>query len=358
MNLLEETMRNINPANKEVCEIAWKRIDNLTKPIGSLGTLEEISAKMSGITGKIKNKIDKKNIIIMCSDNGVYEMGVSNCPQEVTAIVTNNFTKGITGVCVLSEFYNSDMTVVDVGIKTDINNDKVIDKKIAYGTRNMAKEPAMTRNQAIKAIEVGIEIVESIYNNGYDIIGTGEMGIGNTTTSAAVLSVLSGLSPDIITGYGSGLTKDQLENKKEVIKKAIDINKPDREDPIDVLAKVGGFDIAALCGCFLAAARFRIPIVIDGIISCAAALSAFRLDNNVKDFIFPSHLSEEPGAAYALEEMGLQPMLNLNMRLGEGSGCPLAFSIIEGALYTINNMGTFQDAEVDSKNYVDIREKK
>lgn len=358
MGLLEETLDSIKPANKEVVEKAWNIIDGLTKPIGSLGELEEIAAKIAGITGKTHNKINKKSVVIMCSDNGVCEEGISNNPQETTAIVTNNFTKGITGVCVLSQFANSDVTVVDVGIKSDINNPKIINKKVAYGTKNIAKEAAMTRAQTIQAIEAGIEVVDKLVEEGYDLIGTGEMGVGNTTTSAAVLCALSDFPADVVVGKGSGLREEQFVNKKRVVQRAIDINKPDKNDSIDVLAKVGGFDIAGICGCFLGAAKNRVPIVIDGFISSAAAVCACRLNPKVKDFLFPSHLSAEPGAAYMMEELGLSPMLNLRMRLGEGSGCPLAFNIIEAALHAMNNMATFEEASLNSNAYVDIREKK
>ncbi|WP_411681614.1 nicotinate-nucleotide--dimethylbenzimidazole phosphoribosyltransferase [Clostridium thailandense] len=356
--ILEETLKHIKAADEEAIQKAWNRLDNLTKPIGSLGELEEIAAKVSGITGKIHNKINKKTVVIMSADNGVYEEGISNNTQDTTVIVTNNFTKGITGVCILAKHVDSDITVVDIGVKEDFNHPKIINKKIMYGTNNIAKEPAMTREQAIQAIEVGIEIVDNLVKEGYDLLGTGEMGVGNTTTSAAVFSVLSGISPDVVVGKGSGLTEEQLINKKRVVQKAIEINSPDRDDIIDVLAKVGGLDIAGLCGCFLGAAKNRTPIVIDGFISSAAALCAYRLNNNVKDFIFPSHLSAEPGAAYMMEELGLSPMLNLRMRLGEGSGCPLAFSIIEAALCAMNNMATFEEATLNKECYVDIREKK
>ncbi|MTK11027.1 MAG: nicotinate-nucleotide--dimethylbenzimidazole phosphoribosyltransferase [Clostridiaceae bacterium] len=358
MGLLEETLQNIRPAYKEAIDKAWKRIDNLTKPIGSLGELEEIAAKMAGITGKTHNKINKKSVVIMCADNGVFEEGVSNCPQEFTITVTNNFTRGITGVCVLSQFVNSDITVVDVGVKGDFDNPKIINKKVAYGTKNIVKGPAMTREEAIQAIEAGIEVVDNLVKEGYDLLGTGEMGIGNTTTSAAVLSVLADFPVDVVVGKGSGLTEEQYENKKMVVQRAIDVNKPDKKDPIDVLAKVGGFDIAGICGCFLGAAKNRIPIVIDGFISSAAAVCAYRLNPHVKDFIFPSHLSAEPGAAYMMKELELSPMLDLRMRLGEGSGCPLAFNIIEAALHAVNNMATFEEATLNSSVYVDIREKK
>jgi nicotinate-nucleotide--dimethylbenzimidazole phosphoribosyltransferase len=221
---------------------------------------------------------------------------------------------------------------------------------------NMMKGPAMTRQQTIKAIEVGIVTIDDLVRKGYDLFGTGEMGVGNTATSAAILSVFSGLEVDISVGKGSGITEEQFNNKKRVVKKAIEVNKPDKNDVIDVLSKVGGFDIAGLCGCFLSAANNRVPIVIDGFIASAAALCAYKLNPIVKEYIFASHLSAEPGAAFIMQEIGLKPMLNLNMRLGEGSGCPLAFNIIEAALFTMDNMGTFEDATLDSKKYIDIRE--
>ncbi len=355
MNLYEDAIKSIRGAEKEAVTLAWQRIDNLTKPIGSLGVLEEIAAKMAGITGKQKNNIKKKSIVIMCADNGVYEEGVSCCPQEVTAIVTENFTKGITGVCTLAKHANSDITVVDLGVKKRFSSNKIINKKIAYGTKNILEGAAMTREEALRGIESGIEVVNGLCKEGYDLLGTGEMGIGNTTTSAAVLSVLLDIPPEIIVGKGAGLTEEQYENKKLVVKKAIEINKPDKDDVIDVLAKVGGFDIAGLCGCFLAAASNRIPIVIDGFIASTAALCAYRLNPMVRDFMFPSHISAEPGSIYVVEEIKLTPMLNLKMRLGEGTGCPLAFNIIEAALAAINNMATFEEAKILKDNYVDIR---
>lgn len=357
MKLLKTTLDNIKPLDKDAVEMAWKHIDNLTKPIGSLGVLEEIGARFAGITGKLHNKVKKKNIVIMAADNGVVEEGVSCAPKFITKVVTENFTRGITGVCVLAKQAGADLTIVDIGVDADFNNPKILNKKIAYGTKNIAKEAAMSYEDAIRAVEVGIEVVDKLVMDGVDLLGTGEMGIGNTTTSAAVLCALSGLSPDIVVGKGAGLTDEQHKNKINVVKKALEINKPDRNDPIDVISKVGGFDIAGLTGCFLAAAKNRVPIVIDGFISSAAALCAVRLNPLVKDYIFPSHLSAEPGAVYMMKELGLEPMINLKMRLGEGSGCPLAFMIIEAALAIVNEMGTFEEANIVNDFLIDIREK-
>jgi nicotinate-nucleotide--dimethylbenzimidazole phosphoribosyltransferase len=355
MNLLKKTLEEINPLYNDTMEKAWEKLDNLTKPIGSLGRLEEVAVQMAGITGKVNNTINKKNIVIMCADNGVIEEGYSSNPQCVTEIVTNNFTRDITGVYVLAKLVNSEMTIVDIGVNADFNNKKIIDRKIAYGTKNIAKGPAMGKEELIKAIEVGIEIVDNLSRENVDLLGTGEMGVGNTTTSSAILTVLSGLDIELTVGKGAGLTEDQFKKKKIVIERAIEINFPDKEDVLDVMMKVGGFDIAGLCGCFLGAAKNRIPIVIDGFIASTAALCAYRLCNYTRDFMIPSHLSKEPGARYIMEELALEPYLNLDMRLGEGSGCPLAFNVVEAAVTIMNKMGTFEDALIDKDDYVDIR---
>lgn len=358
MKLLNDTLASIKPADNEAIKAAWERMDSLTKPIGSLGKMEEIAVKMAGITGKVKNEINKKVTIAMCADNGVWDEGVSACPQELTAIITNNYTKGITAIGVLSDYAKADICVVDVGVKATFNNPDIVDRKIAYGTKNMAKGPAMTREEAIKAIEVGIEMVDKYVKEGYNLFGTGEGGMCNTATSAAVISVLSGMDSDIIVGKGSGLTVEGYENKKRVIKKAIEINNPDKNDAIDVLSKVGGFDIAGMCGCFLGAAKNRVPIVIDGIISCSAALCAYALNPNVRDYMFPSHLSAEPGAQYVMKQLNLDPGLNMAMRLGEGTGCPLEFLLIEASLACMNDMATLKEASIHNSDFfVDIREK-
>ncbi|QQY79817.1 nicotinate-nucleotide-dimethylbenzimidazole phosphoribosyltransferase [Keratinibaculum paraultunense] len=358
MELLKETLKAINSPNEKAKKIAKERLDSLAKPIGSLGKLEEIVIKMAGITGKAHNKIEKRNIVVMCADNGVVEEGVSACPQEFTMILTENMIKGLTGVSVLSKMTNTDLTVVDIGLNGDIDYPGILKRKINYGTKNFTREPSMTYEEAIKAIETGIEIGDNLYSKGYKILGTGELGIGNTTTSAAILSAFTGLGPEITSGKGAGLTEEQYNLKKEAIRKGIEINKPDKKDPIDVIAKVGGFDIAGMCGLFLSAAKNKKPIVMDGFISSAAALCAIRLNPLVKEYIFPSHLSKEPGAICMMKEIGLSPMLNLEMRLGEGSGCPLAFQIIDAALYIMDNMATFEEASIDSKVLIDIREEK
>ncbi len=356
MELLKTTIQGIKPVNSEIVNKTKEKWDGLVKPLGSLGTLEEVAIKISGIKGKVNNKINKKAIVVMASDNGVFEENVASAPQIVTTVLTEGMVKGITGVSVLGKFVDADIVTVDIGLNSDFSHEKVLNRKIGHGTKNFTKGPAMTYEEALKSIEVGIEIGDQLFNEGYEIIGTGELGMGNTSTSAAVLSVLSGLDVDITCGKGAGITEDQYTNKKNTIAKGIEINKPNSEDPIDVLAKVGGFDIGGMCGLYLSGAKNRIPVVVDGFISSVAALCAVKLNSDVKDYIIPSHLSDEPGAKYVLEELGLSPMLNMKMRLGEGSGCPLAFQIIDAALYTQENMGTFQQATIDSSVLVDIRE--
>jgi len=355
MELFKETLKGIKERNLEAERVAVEKIDKLAKPIGSLGTLEKIASKIAGITGQTSNRMARRNIIVMCADNGVVEEGVSSAPKNITAILTENLTRNSTGVTALSEFAGADITVVDIGVDAVFDNPRILDKKMGMGTSNIVKGPAMEYEKAVAAIEAGIAIVDELSARGYDIFGTGEMGIGNTTTSAAVLSVLSGLPVELTAGKGAGLTEEQFSNKKKVIEKAIAMNSPDPADPVDVIAKVGGFDIAGMCGCFLGAAKNRRPIVIDGFISSAAALCAVRLNENVRDYLIPSHLSDEPGAVYMMKEIGLEPMLNLHMRLGEGSGCPLAFQIIDSALYTMDRMPSFGEASINGETLVDIR---
>ena len=356
MNLLKETLNKITSPNEEAKKLAREKWDGLVKPMGSLGTLEEVTIKIAGMTGKITSKIDKRAIVVMCADNGVADEGVSSAPQVFTKVLTESMAKELTGVATLGKFTNTDIVTVNIGVIGEIDDPRIINRKIADGTKNFTKGPAMTYDEAVKAIEVGIEIGDKLYGEGYDILGTGEVGIGNTTTSAAVLSVLGDLDVDITCGKGAGLTEEQHSNKKDIIRKGIEINKPNKEDPIHVISKVGGFDIGGMCGLFLSAAKNKKPIIIDGFISSAAALCAVKLNPLVKEYIIPSHLSGEPGAKYMMDELKLKPMLNLGMRLGEGTGCTLAFNIIEAGMYTLEHMGTFEQLSLSSSPLVDIRE--
>lgn len=356
MNLLKGTIDKIVVSDVYAREITREKWDNLVKPIGSLGILEEATIKMSGITGKTINKFNKKAIVVMAADNGVVEEGVSAPPQVFTRVLAESTAKGITGVATLGKLTNVDIYTVDIGMNGEITHPDIINKKVRNGTKNFTKESAMTYDEAVKAIETGIKLGDSLYSKGYDILGVGELGIGNTSTSAAVLSVLEDLNVDITSGKGAGLTEEQYMNKKNTILKGIELNKPKKEDPIDVISKVGGFDIGGMCGLYLSAAKNKKPIVIDGFISSVAALCAVKFNKNVRDYILPSHLSNEPGAKHVMEALKLKPMLSLEMRLGEGSACPLAFQILEAATYTLENMGTFEEASLNSSVLVDMRE--
>lgn len=345
--LFQDALTMVNGLNNDVMDKAKLRLDNLSKPLGSLGRLEDIVKQIAGISGDLFPKVDKKAIIIMCADNGVVEEGVTQTSKEVTSIVTQNFTKGFTGINVLARHSGAEIVVVDIGIDDDINCKGVINKKIRRGTWNIAKGPAMTRDEAIKAIEAGIEIVGEMKKKGINLLGTGEMGIGNTTTSSAITAFLTKAPIEEMVGRGAGLSTEGLANKINVVKRAIIINQPDSNDALDVLSKLGGFDIAGLVGCFIGAAVHRIPILIDGFISAAAALVAVKINPEVKSFIFPSHGSAEPGNIIVMKALDFEPMINLEMRLGEGTGAAIAFHIIDAALAAYKQMGTFGDANIE-----------
>lgn len=351
----EKIVNGITGADKEVMKEAKLRVDSLAKPLGSLGKLESIAIKFSGITGKIKNEINKKCIIIMSSDNGVVEEGVASAPQSVTLAQTINFGRGLTGVAVLAKQNNADLKVVDIGVNTDKEIPWVINRKIRKGTSNIVKGQAMSYSECIKAINTGIEMAKRSYEEKYSILGVGEMGIGNTTTSSSVLVSLTDCTIEAAVGKGAGITNEAFAKKKWVVQEAIKVNKPDKNSPVDVLAKVGGFDLAGMVGVFLGAAYYKLPVVIDGFISAVAALVAVRLNPLVRDYLIPSHCSKEIGYNIAMKELDLEPMVNLDMRLGEGSGCPIAFSIVEFSLAMMNNMATFEEAEINDDYLEEVR---
>lgn len=355
MKTLQEVIQGIRPANAQVIRAAEEYMDCLIKPLGSLGKLETMAIQMAGITGQVKNSPEKRCSIVMVADNGICEEGVSGSPQEITLMLAEHMAKGVCGMGTLSAYANADVKVVDLGIATEYENDAIYQRRIRRGTANFAKGPAMSREEAIRAMEVGIEMVEMAISEGCQILGTGEMGIGNTSSTSAVLMALTGLSAELAVGKGGGLTDEGLLHKRDVIVKALECNKPDKNDPIDVLAKVGGLDIAGMAGCFLAAAYYRMPIVIDGVISAAAALIAYRINPMVKDFMFSSHRSVEPAYDLIMKELGMEPILNLDMRLGEGTGCPLAFHIIGSACYMMSHMYTFEQFQHDQNYRIDLR---
>jgi len=330
-------------------EKARQRLDNLTKPVGSLGKLEEIAEKISGIRGNLAPVIKEKVVFVLAGDHGVVAEGVSAYPQEVTAQMVLNFINGGAGINVLARHIGAKVIVVDMGVAADINHPEVINKKIDFGTKNMAKGPAMTREQAIQSIEAGIKLVENEISRGTDIIGCGDMGIGNTTCASAIAAVLTGAAPREVAGRGTGINDAVFEHKIKVIEKALKINQPSPKDPIDVLAKVGGFEIGGLVGIILAGATNRIPVVLDGFIVGAAGLISYGLAPQAKDYLFASHCSAEKGHKIILEKMGLVPLFDFGLRLGEGTGAALAINVIEAATKILNEMATFEEASVSKK---------
>lgn len=349
---LDALVREVLPLDRSAMTAAEEYQARLAKPPGSLGRLEEISIQLAGITGHVHNALNKKQLLVFAADNGVVAEGVSSAPQSVTKQQTINLMRGKTGAAVLAKHFGCGLTVCDVGVNADIYESAVLNRKIAYGTQNICTGPAMTREQTLQAILTGAEIARTV---DADVIGVGEMGIGNTTTSSAVLAVLLGADVEAVTGRGGGITEESFRKKKAVIRTAIEVNRPDRDDVVGVLSKVSGFDLAAMCGAFLGAAAARRPAVIDGLISAAAALCAVRLCPNVRGYLVPSHASFEIGYRLAMEAMDLRPLFDLGMRLGEGSGCPLAFQVLDAACAVINDMATFDEAGINDDYLDEIR---
>ncbi len=343
MELLKKVKEGIKPLDREIMEEASARVDNLTKPLGSLGRLEGMAVRLCGITGCLKPDLGKKALIVMAADNGVYSEGVAAYPQQVTALIAKAMVDGTAGAGVFAGMQGVRVKVIDIGMKEPLEYGSIINRRIMAGTANMAEGPAMTRNQAVQAIETGIQAVFEAVADGSQIVATGEVGIGNTTTSSAVLAVLEGLNPVETTGKGAGLGHSGLEAKVKVVERAIRINKPDPGDAIDVIGKVGGLDIAGMAGIYLGAAYSRIPVVVDGFISSVAALAAARINPLSLEYMFPSHISDEKAGKLVLERLGLKPYLDLEMRLGEGSGAVLGLNIIEAAAGMIAGMKTFDE---------------
>ena len=353
MKLLEGTIKGIKPIDAKIMEEAQARLDSLTKPRGSLGRLEEFAKRIVGITKNTNPALNRKVIFTMAGDHGVAAEGVSLFPQEVTFQMVANFINGGAGINVLARHVGAEVIVVDMGVVREIPNPKsqnFKDKKINFGTKNMAKGPAMTREEAVKAIEAGIEVFEEEFNKKrIDIAGTGDMGIANTTASSAIIASITGVPSREVTGRGTGIGDKQLELKIKVIETALGLNDPDPDDPLDVLSKVGGFEIGGICGIILAAAYRRVPVVMDGFISTAAALLAYKMAPMVKDYIFAAHKSQERGHIVALDYMGFEPILDLDMRLGEGTGSALAIGVLDAGLKIFNEMATFNQAGVSKE---------
>ncbi len=344
--MLTRTIERIGKLDREVMAKTQARLDNLTKPQGSLGTLEEIAARLAGIVRDPFPSVKDKVVVVMAGDHGVVEEGVSAFPPAVTPQMVYNFIRGGAGINVLARHAGARVAVVDVGVAAEIQHPLLLGRKVRPGTANLARGPAMSREEARRAIEVGIEVVWGEIDRGADLVATGDMGIGNTTPSSAILAAFTGLPVDEIVGRGTGIDDGRLRLKKQAIARALEVNRPDSADALDVLAKVGGLEIGGLAGVILGAAARRTPVVIDGFIAGAAALLAARLAPRSVDFMFASHVSQEPGHLRILEELGLQPMLHLNMRLGEGTGAALAFHLIEAATKILGEMATFSEAGV------------
>ncbi len=338
----------IKPADADSIEKAKARWMTVAKPLFSLGKLEEVVVKIAGIKGTADYSLDKKCLVIMCADNGVVEEGVTQTGQEVTAIVADNFTKEAASVAIMCKSAGVDVMPVDIGMVTDVSSVTKPEYKVAYGTKNFAIEPAMTREQVLQAIEIGVNIVKNLKEQGYDIIATGEMGIGNTTTSSAIAASLLNVEVEQVTGRGAGLSSSGLEKKIQAIKDAIDRYNLKNKDIIDVMAAVGGLDIAGMTGLFLGGGLYGMPILIDGFISSVAALCATKIAPQAIDYMLPSHVSKEPAGRMMLDALGLEPMLTCDMCLGEGSGAIATLPVIEMGLNVYKQMSTFEDIQIDN----------
>ncbi len=345
--------KDIKPLDEQAMEDARQRLDSLSKPLGSLGRLEEYAVKLAGIRGYIGGSLVKKAVLVFAADNGLHCPDITPVPKAVTMLQTLNIARGVAGVSVLARQAGADVRVYNVGVELPINSPDVIDVCVMNGTEDMAAGPAMSRGQCERAIAIGYAAVAD--NPAYDVYGLGEMGICNTSTAAAVTAAFTGADPKVITGKGAGINDTHYQNKIAAIERALELNKPDPADPVDVLAKVGGLDIAAMAGAYLACAHYGVPVVIDGFISAAAALAAEKMAPACRPYMFASHKSKEPGYMSIAKAMNLDPPLDLDMRLGEGSGCPLMFNILEASLRVIEDMATFEEGNVDSDEFIDLR---
>lgn len=347
---LTQYLNEIVAPDEHYAQLAREHSDGLTKPPGSLGRLEQLTAQLAAITGQLWPDLSKRAVIVMAGDHGVCEEGVSAFPQSVTPQMVTNFLHGGAAVNVLAEGASAEVVCVDVGVATDIEHPNLVVSKVKYGTDNMSKGAAMSREEAVQAIAVGIQVVEQQIAQGIRMFATGEMGIGNTTPSAAIVSVITGLSAEVVSGRGTGITDDMLQHKCNVIEKSIAVNKPNSDDPLDILSKIGGLEIAGLVGVMIGAAKHHCPVVIDGYISTAAALIASKLNDHITSYMIASHQSQEPGHIHALQYIGLSPMIQLDLRVGEGTGAVLCFHFVDAALQLMQKMATFASAGVDGRS--------
>ncbi len=347
MEKIQKVIEKIEPIDRQIMEKTQKRLDSLTKPRGSLGRLEELAKIVVGIKREDSPNLENKVIFTLAGDHGIAIEEVSAFPREVTTQMVYNFLQGGAGINVLARHIGARVLVVDMGVACDLKpHPHLIIRKVNYGTKNMLKGPAMTREEAIRSINEGIEIVEKELARGIDIIGTGDMGIGNTTASSAIAAAVTKAPVEKVTGRGTGIDDSKFTHKIRVIENALEINRPDPDDPVDVLSKVGGFEIGGLVGVMLAGASHRIPVVIDGFISGAAALLAIEMEPKVKSYLIPSHCSAEAGHKLILNFLGLKPVLDLNLRLGEGTGAALGINIVDAGVKILTQMATFHEAGV------------
>lgn len=348
MEEIEEVLGKIKPVDEAFYKLAQERLDNLTKPKHSLGKLEDLAKRYVAIKEDVDPRIENKVIYTFAGDHGVYGEGVSLYPQEVTTQMVYNFLRGGAAINVLARHVGATIMVVDMGVDHEFSPaEGLLIRKVARGTKNIAVEPAMTREEALTAVLMGVRIVDE--SGDMDIVGVGDMGIANTTPSSAIFAAISGEPVPRVTGRGTGIDDRMLRRKIDVIERAIEVNRPVRTDPLDVLSKLGGFEIAGIAGMIIGAASKRIPIVIDGFISTAGALVATHMNPTIREYLFASHRSAEKGHSLMLQEMGLEPILNLSMRLGEGTGAALGISVIEAAVKVIREMATFEEAGVSGE---------
>jgi len=347
---LLDYLSSIQAPSAELVKAAQQHSDQLTKPPGSLGKLEHIASQLAAITGELWPELSKRTVIIMAGDHGVCDEGISAFPQSVTPQMVHNFLQGGAAVNVLARAAQAEVVCVDIGVNAELEHEQLVSRKVMHGTNNIAKGAAMTREQAIEGIAIGIELVETLYERGSRMFATGEMGIGNTTPSASIVAVMTGISAEQAAGRGTGISDQMLLHKISVIEQAIRINEPDRNDPLDVLSKLGGIEIAGLVGVIVGAAKLRCPVVLDGYISTAAALIAAALTHTSKEYMIASHQSQEQGHSYALSSLGLSPCIQLDLRVGEGTGAVLSFHFIDAALRLMQEMATFSSAGIDGRS--------
>lgn len=349
-SVIEKTKTKIYPQDSSAREKAKARLDQLAVPPWALGDLMDLGIELAGMTSSMTPPVARKAVVVMAGDHGITQSGVSKFPAEVTPQMVYNFINGGAGINALAKQAGADVHVVDMGVNADLrklaDEGRIINKKVGLGTNNFLEGPAMSRAMAVRAIESGIEIAERLSAD-YDLFGTGDMGIGNTTPSAAIGSVVTGKSVAEMTGRGTGLDDEQLANKIRIIERGIDINKPNKKDGIDILAKVGGFEIGGIAGLILGAAANKKPVLVDGFISTAGALVAYVVEPFIRDYLIFSHRSVEPGHKYMQEHLGCKkPLLDLNLRLGEGTGAALAMNVVEAAVAVLTEVATFEEAAV------------